>query len=224
MQSLVSMYYQFHHWLFGKLRHLSGLPILLIRLYLGPIFIIAGLNKFANMGDIISWFGNPDWGLGLPMPALMAYLATFTEIIGGWALVLGIGVRWVSVPLMITMIVAAVTSHWDNGWSAIASGNAGTGVGKFWAWFGLSDSVANTAAADEVASRVSKAREILADNGNIKWLNAKGNFVILQNGIEFAATYFIMLFALLFSGGGKYFSLDYWLNKYFSQSDTELKY
>ncbi len=33
------------------------------------------------------------------------------------------------------------------------------------------------------------------------------------NGIEFAATYFIMLLALLVIGGGKYVSIDYWIAK-----------
>ncbi|MGB5096622.1 MAG: hypothetical protein WBN82_01805 [Porticoccaceae bacterium] len=42
-------------------------------------------------------------------------------------------------------------------------------------------------------------------------LAEKGNFVVLNNGIEFAATYFIMLLSLFFSGGGRYVSLDYWL-------------
>ncbi|MEE9160771.1 MAG: AraC family transcriptional regulator, partial [Gammaproteobacteria bacterium] len=36
-----------------------------------------------------------------------------------------------------------------------------------------------------------------------------------NNGVEFAATYFIMLLALLVIGGGKYASLDYWLAKKF---------
>ena len=35
--------------------------------------------------------------------------------------------------------------------------------------------------------------------------------MVLNNGIEFAATYFIMLLSLLFTGGGRYSSLDYWL-------------
>jgi putative oxidoreductase len=34
---------------------------------------------------------------------------------------------------------------------------------------------------------------------------------VLNNGIEFAATYFIMLLALFFLGGGKYISADYWI-------------
>lgn len=35
--------------------------------------------------------------------------------------------------------------------------------------------------------------------------------MILNNGIEFAATYFIMLLTLFFIGGGRYLSLDWWI-------------
>ena len=34
-----------------------------------------------------------------------------------------------------------------------------------------------------------------------------------SNGIEMAVTYSIMLLVLLFSGGGRLFSLDYWISK-----------
>ena len=39
--------------------------------------------------------------------------------------------------------------------------------------------------------------------------------MILNNGIEFAVTYFIMLLALFFTGGGKYLSFDYWIARRF---------
>ena len=35
-----------------------------------------------------------------------------------------------------------------------------------------------------------------------------------SNGIEMAVTYSTMLLILLFSGGGRYFSLDYWITRY----------
>ena len=52
---------------------------------------------------------------------------------------------------------------------------------------------------------------ILQEHGNYEWLTQNGNIVILNNGIEFATTYFIMLLGLFFIGAGKYFSVDYWL-------------
>jgi uncharacterized membrane protein YphA (DoxX/SURF4 family) len=100
---------------------------------------------------------------------------------------------------MITMIVAAVTVHLPNGWQAIADPSA---------------PFANTNVIDS-AEKLAKAREILDAHGNYDWLTSSGNFVILNNGIEFAVTYFIMLFALFFMGGGRYVSVDYWLARKF---------
>ncbi len=95
---------------------------LLLRLYLVPIFWVAGSKKISSIDSTIEWFGNPDWGLGLPFPTLMAWSASLTEAGGAILLLFGLGVRWVSIPLMITMIVAALTVHIQNGWLAIAEG------------------------------------------------------------------------------------------------------
>ena len=66
-----------------------------------------------------------------------------------------------------------------------------------------------------------KAREILMTYGNYDWLTSSGSFVILNNGIEFAATYFVMLLALIVLGGGRYVSVDYWLNHWIEKFHGE---
>lgn len=157
---------------------------------------MAGSGKLNNMESTIAWFGNPDWGLGLPLPALLAWLATLTEAVGAILLLIGFGVRWISIPLMVTMLVAGLTVHWQNGWLAIA-----TGSGLF-----------ATDRTVEAVERLDHAKSILQEHGNYGWLTEHGNFVVLNNGIEFAATYFIMLLALLYLGSGKA-GLDYWLNR-----------
>jgi uncharacterized membrane protein YphA (DoxX/SURF4 family) len=192
MQALAAIYYQTHNKIFNSLRHLDGLPALALRLYLVPIFWMAGNQKLNNIDSTIEWFGNSEWGLGLPAPELLAYLATYTEVIGAVLLLSGFAVRWIAVPLMITMIVAAFSVHWDNGWAAIASSSN-----------------------EEIASRLNAAKSVLQENANYRWITEKGNLVILNNGIEFSITYLIMLLALFFSGGGRYFSVDYWLDKSF---------
>ena len=169
---------------------------LALRLYLVPVFWMAGSGKLNNMESTIAWFGNPDWGLGLPWPALLAWLATLTEAVGAILLLIGFGVRWISIPLMVTMLVAGLTVHWQNGWLAIA-----TGSGLF-----------ATDRTVEAVERLDSAKSILQEHGNYGWLTEHGNFVVLNNGIEFAATYFIMLLALLYLGSGKA-GLDYWLNR-----------
>ncbi|HHE31716.1 MAG TPA: hypothetical protein ENL07_03575, partial [Chlorobaculum parvum] len=59
--------------------------------------------------------------------------------------------------------------------------------------------------------RLERAMAILQEHGNYEWLTSSGEFVILNNGIEFAATYFIMLLVLFFYGAGRSVSLDYWI-------------
>lgn len=187
------------HDLLDKTRIFEGLAPLLLRLYLAPVLMQAGYNKLSHFEDTAAWFGNPDWGLGLPMPEVMTGLAAGTEFFGGMLLIVGLATRWISFPLMVTMIVAALTVHFDNGWLAISDSSS---------WLS-NDRVM------EAGERLSRARSILQENSNYDWITGRGSVVILNNGIEFAATYFIMLLSLFFTGGGRYFSIDYWLARKF---------
>lgn len=186
MQAITSMGCKLHT-LLNSTRSLDFLGPLALRLYLVPVFWMAGTKKLESMDSTIAWFGNPDWGLGLPFPTLMAWMAALTEAGGAILLLFGIGVRYVSVPLMITMIVAAVTVHLQHGWLAIAE----------------SSGIFATERTMEAADRLDRIKSILQEHGNYDWLTEHGSVVILNNGIEFAATYFIMLLVLFFIGSGK---------------------
>ncbi|MFT6692064.1 MAG: putative oxidoreductase [Colwellia sp.] len=178
-------------------KKLDFLAPLLLRLYLVPIFWMAGTTKIDGFDNIVQWFGNDDWGLGLPFPYIMAILAVGAEVIGAIALLLGLGVRLMAVPLMFTMLIAMTSVHGQYGWQAIADANA-------------------PFANERVEASVEKKEmivSILQEHGNYEWLTSSGNITILNNGIEFAATYFIMLLALFFIGGGRYVSLDYWFKR-----------
>lgn len=181
--------------LLDRTRAADLLAPLALRIYLAPVFWMAGTQKAANFADTVDWFGNAEWGLGLPFPALMAFLATAAELVGAVCLALGFALRWMCLPMMATMLVAAFTVHWQNGWLAVAEG------------MGLFASPRTMEASD----RLQKAREILMEHGDWAWLTEHGNFVVLNNGIEFAATYFVMLLALFFIGAGRYVSADYWI-------------
>jgi uncharacterized membrane protein YphA (DoxX/SURF4 family) len=188
MQRLANRYYRLRDALAGPLSFLDGLPPLALRLYLAPVLWMAGTQKLAAMDSTIEWFGNSEWGLGLPWPALLAPLAAWTEAIGALLLLLGLATRWVAVPLCVTMVVAALTVHWENGWAAIAdSGDPA------------------------IAQRLGVARELLVEHGNYAWLSEHGPLVILNNGIEFAATYALMLLVLMVTGGGRFTSIDDYL-------------
>lgn len=191
MQTPVS----FYRHIIDKSQLLSGLAPLLLRFYLAPVLLQAGWNKYQHFDNTVAWFGNTDWGLGLPAPALLAVLAIAAEAAGAVFLLLGLFTRLVSIPLIITMLVAIFAVHWPNGWLAIADSSS---------WL-ANERVVNS------AEQLSKAKELLQQHGNYDWLTSNGNVVILNNGIEFAATYLLMLISLFFSGGGRYTSLDYWL-------------
>ena len=185
-------------------RHIDGVVLLLIRLYLAPVMVQAGWQKLANFDSTVQWFGDAEFGLGLPFPYLLAILASLAEFIGGLLLVPGLAVRWVSIPLLITMIVAMVTVHAENGWLAIADSNS---------WLADGTLLMNPSVM-EAPEKLAAAKSLLEEHGYIEWLTSSGNFVILNNGIEFAATYFVMLLVLLCFGAGRYTSIDYYLSRF----------
>ncbi len=99
-------------------RKLNDIPLLLMRLILAYGFYGPAMMKWRNMKGIIDWFDS----MGIPFPGLNAYLSATTEILGVVLLTLGIGVRLITVPLMIVMLVAIFSVHINNGFEAGANG------------------------------------------------------------------------------------------------------
>lgn len=182
----------------AALQKLDVFAGLALRVYLVPIFWMAGTQKLSHFSDTVAWFGNSDWGLELPLPWLMAALATAAELGGAILLALGLFTRATVIPLIITMLVAIGTVHWDYGWQAIADPGAPFATERV----------------EQAAIKLERARDILREHGHYDWLTSSGSFVVLNNGIEFAATYLIMLLALLVWGPGRYLSADYWIVRY----------
>jgi putative oxidoreductase len=83
--------------------------LLVIRLYWGWQFFLSGKGKLGNLEQTAAFFSE----LGLPAPKFQAFLAGSTECFGGLLLLIGLGSRLISVPLMFTMIVAYATAHLD---------------------------------------------------------------------------------------------------------------
>ncbi|WP_241481797.1 HvfX family Cu-binding RiPP maturation protein [Rheinheimera mesophila] len=185
-----------------KLQRLDFLALLLLRLYLTPVMMQAGWTKLENFDSTLSWFANPDWGLGLPAPALLLSLVILLELAGGLALLLGLFTRLTAVGLSITMLVAMVTVHGKNGWLAIADASSWLADGTIFY------NQAVLTASDKLA----KVNQILQQQPDYDWMLSSGKLVVLNNGIEFAATYFVMLLVLVVYGAGRWLSLDYWLS------------
>ena len=136
------------HNLLKNFETLSFVPLTLIRVYLFFVFWYAGTGKIDNFDKFSGYMGT----LGVPLPDILSWMIILIEAGGAALLLVGLFVRWMSVPLLIVMFFAGYLVHYQNGWAHEA------------------------------------------------------------NGIEFAATYSLMILTLLCFGGGKFLSLDYWVS------------
>ncbi len=82
--------------------------LLAIRLYWGGSFFWGGWAKLTHIEPVVEFFTS----LGIPFPALNAYLVGGVECIGGLCLLIGFGSRLVAIPLAITMLVALLTVNY----------------------------------------------------------------------------------------------------------------
>ena len=95
---------------------MSGWTLLPLRVVVGSGFMVHGLAKWnrgpANFGKLLHV-------LGVPAPVPTAWLVTLLEIFGGAAILAGVLVALVSIPLIVSMLVAMFTVHWQYGFSSI---------------------------------------------------------------------------------------------------------
>lgn len=90
-------------------KRLDSAALLLVRLTLGLLFVSTGWGKVHNLAKVTAFFGD----LRIPAPAFNATLASFTELLCGGLLVVGLASRLASLPLMVTMVVAILTAKLD---------------------------------------------------------------------------------------------------------------
>jgi putative oxidoreductase len=87
-----------------------------LRLIVGYGFMQHGFAKLAKGPDA---FAEIMHALGVPAPHLMAWLTILTELIGGFAVLLGAFVSLVSLPMVGLLLVAIFTVHLRYGFSSI---------------------------------------------------------------------------------------------------------
>ena len=97
-------------------KNYSNWPSLILRLAMGAGFLVHGLAKLQKGPDA---FANLLAFLNVPFPHFSAWLVTLTEIFGGTALLVGLFVSVIAIPLTITMIVAMLIIHIQYGFSSI---------------------------------------------------------------------------------------------------------
>jgi putative oxidoreductase len=98
------------------------LGLLAMRVMLAVVFLFHGAQKLFGVFDGPGLEGFAGWldSLGVPLPAVSAFLAALAEFGGGLALATGVGTRLVGVPLAFTMFVAAFAAH--SGFAAQSGG------------------------------------------------------------------------------------------------------
>jgi putative oxidoreductase len=94
----------------AALERAGWIPQLLVRLFVGYFFFETGWAKAQNLDAMTERFV----GWGIPLPRLSVVLSVYTELIGGALLVLGLGTRLVTIPLLINMLVAIFTVNIRN--------------------------------------------------------------------------------------------------------------
>jgi putative oxidoreductase len=110
------------------LANLQSFFLFLARLVLAYGFFEPAMNKWNNISNVASWFES----MGIPMPLLNAYLTATIESLGVVLLLVGFMTRLISIPLFVIMIVAIVTVHLGNGFSA---GDNGFEIPLYYALF-----------------------------------------------------------------------------------------
>ena len=91
-----------------------------LRLILGWDFFESGLEKFNGE----NWFADiqvqfPFTFILVP-PNISWQMATWFELLGGIALVIGLGTRFFSVSLLVLSVVAIASVHWPEAWRTLA--------------------------------------------------------------------------------------------------------
>ena len=97
---------------------LEFLPLFLIRLYLFYMLWFAGMNKIDSFDKFSGYLGT----LGVPLPDIFTWLVIITEAGGAALILIGLFVRWSSIPLLVVMFFAGYLVHWQNGWPHEANG------------------------------------------------------------------------------------------------------
>lgn len=80
---------------------------LLARLLLAALFLPAGISKISGFAGTAGYIGS----VGLPLPELGAAIAIAVEVLGGIALIIGLGTRWAALALAVFTLVASVFFH-----------------------------------------------------------------------------------------------------------------
>lgn len=111
--------YKSYHWVVTVLESIgTWFPQLVLRLILAWEFGEAGIAKYNGE----NWFANITFPFpfNLVSPEFSWGIATYFEIVGAAALLLGFATRFFSISLIVLTVVAILSVHWPESWGTLA--------------------------------------------------------------------------------------------------------
>jgi len=93
------------NWLFDSPEN-TPKSVILIRLMAGSVFFWEGVIKFVFPNQGVGRFTK----IGIPLPEIMSNFVAVLEIVGGLMLILGLFTRLISIPFIIQMTVAILST------------------------------------------------------------------------------------------------------------------
>jgi putative oxidoreductase len=97
----------------NSLEQYYDVAILFLRIGVGIIFIVAGWGKLTGIEGTQGFFDN----VGIPAPALMAWVVALIEFVGGLMVLLGLYIRVPSLLLAFVMIGALIFVKLGGEWN-----------------------------------------------------------------------------------------------------------
>jgi putative oxidoreductase len=97
----------------GKHKPLPSFALLILRVALGGMMLTHGYTKLLNFVELSTRFPDP-FGLG---HGLSLGLVVFAEVVCAVLIIIGLGTRWASIPLIITMLVIVFNIHFHQPFS-----------------------------------------------------------------------------------------------------------
>lgn len=116
-----------HYYSFVKtLEGAKNIPLLMLRIVLAYGFYGPAMMKWHDIEHVTGLFINA----GIPAPHFSVYLVASIETFGSILLLLGLATRFITIPLMVVMIIAILTTaHFGHGFQA---GNNGFEIPLFY--------------------------------------------------------------------------------------------
>lgn len=108
-------------------RMLQPLVLLLLRLYWGWQYFLAGKGKLADLSKPTHFFAS----LHIPAPAANAVVVSVSETVGGLLLMAGLGTRWFTPLFIFEMLIAFVTADREALGSIFSDPDKFTGAAPF---------------------------------------------------------------------------------------------